>query len=85
MLQIIMVCTTRTASSMTWNRMAPQIAENAKPATLDIAAAANTAAEICSKLRPRIQLGDDQTIASHGEESSAPDKPIIRQDAHGPG
>ena len=48
MLQIIMVCTAATASSIRWNRMAPQMAENAKPATLDITAAVNTAAEICT-------------------------------------
>jgi hypothetical protein len=42
-LQIIMICTARTGSSIRWNSMAPQIAEKAKPATLEISAAANTA------------------------------------------
>ena len=35
MLQVIMICTTRTGSSAKWNNIAPQIAENANPAMLD--------------------------------------------------
>jgi len=44
MLQIIMISTTCTGSSSRWNSMAPQIAEKAKPATLDVSAAMKTAA-----------------------------------------
>jgi hypothetical protein len=35
------------------------------------------------KLEPRVKLGEEQTISEYGEEGSAPDKPVIRQDAHG--
>ena len=44
MLQIIMISTTRTGSSSRWNSMAPQIAEKAKPAMLELSAATKMAA-----------------------------------------
>jgi len=60
MLQAIMIDTMRTGSSCRWNRIAPAMAENAKPVMLDTSDATIIAASTAARCQ-----GSDATSAIH--------------------